>query len=221
MCFSADASFIAGTVLSGAGIASLKKTGSRNQLAFAAIPLIFGIQQFTEGFLWLSFLNPDYHFFRQPATYVFLTFAQVIWPSWVPFSVLMMEKDIVRRKVLYFMQGIGILVSVFLAFRLITTDPVAEISNHHILYHLGFSIAIIRSMSVLYFIATVVAPFVSRIKKMWSLGLTILFSYIISRIFFENYVISVWCFLAAVISIAVYWVIVEVNKPSSQTEGVI
>jgi hypothetical protein len=216
MCFSAEASFTAGTVLSVAGALSIKKAGSKQQIAFAAIPLIFGIQQLTEGFLWLALMYPDYANLQQPTTYIFLVFAQVVWPSWVPLSILLIEKDERRKRILYVMLAMGLLVSGYLAYRLLTQEITAKISGHHILYDLGFSAFIVRSFGVLYFISTVITPFFSRIKKMWSLGFTILLSYIISKIFFENYVISVWCFLAAVISISVYWVIFELNKPMAE-----
>ena len=51
MCFSAPASFIAGTALSAIGVAALRKTKSRSEVPFAMIPLLFGIQQVTEGVL--------------------------------------------------------------------------------------------------------------------------------------------------------------------------
>ena len=59
MCFSASASFGAGIVLTGIGVASIKKSDTRSKSLFASIPLIFGIQQITEGFLWLALSNPD------------------------------------------------------------------------------------------------------------------------------------------------------------------
>ena len=49
MCFSATASFIAGTTLSVVGVATLRKTEARTELPFAMIPLLFGIQQLIEG----------------------------------------------------------------------------------------------------------------------------------------------------------------------------
>ena len=44
MCFSASASFIAGTTLSGIGVAAPTRVESKNERPFAAIPLLFGIQ---------------------------------------------------------------------------------------------------------------------------------------------------------------------------------
>jgi hypothetical protein len=48
MCFSATASFVSGSVLTIAGAISLSSAKKNNQKLFAAIPLIFGIQQLFE-----------------------------------------------------------------------------------------------------------------------------------------------------------------------------
>jgi hypothetical protein len=47
MCFSANASFGMGAVLMVAGIASVKKVNNLSQVIFAAIPLLFAVQQFS------------------------------------------------------------------------------------------------------------------------------------------------------------------------------
>ena len=49
MCFSAPASFIAGTALSAIGLVALRNTRKRTEVPFAMIPLLFGIQQLIEG----------------------------------------------------------------------------------------------------------------------------------------------------------------------------
>ena len=54
LCFSASASFIAGTSLSAVGVAALKSTEARTERPFAMIPLLFGIQQMAEGVIWLT-----------------------------------------------------------------------------------------------------------------------------------------------------------------------
>ena len=48
MCFSASASFIAGTSLSAVGVAALRNTKATTEQPLAIIPLLFGIQQITE-----------------------------------------------------------------------------------------------------------------------------------------------------------------------------
>ena len=119
MCFSAVASFGAGTVLTFIGVASLKKVQSPSQIAFASVPLIFAVQQISEGFVWLSLSNQTFVGLHQMMTYVFLFFAQVVWPIWVPFAIMKLEKNDKRKKMLKVIVAIGGLVSLYLLFCLI------------------------------------------------------------------------------------------------------
>jgi hypothetical protein len=216
MCFSASVSFGAGAVLFVIGVASIKKAKTPSQFIFASIPLIFAVQQITEGFLWLALSNPDYAFLKQFATYNFLFFAQVVWPVWAPFSILKLEPKERQSKAKMFFVAIGSLVSLYLAYCLLTFQVEAKIVGHHISYVEHFPASINKYGVFLYVIVAVVPPFLSRIKRMWLLGSMILVSYIITAIFYEDYVISVWCFFAAIISIAVFVIVSELNDPSKK-----
>ena len=55
MCFSVSPSFIASTSLSAIGVATLGTPEGATERPFAAIPLLFGIQQLTEGVIWATF----------------------------------------------------------------------------------------------------------------------------------------------------------------------
>ena len=54
MCFSAATSFTAGTLLSVLGAVSLRHAQTRFEIPFAAIPLLFGMQQISEGVVWVA-----------------------------------------------------------------------------------------------------------------------------------------------------------------------
>lgn len=212
MCFSASASFGAGVVLSIVGVASIKKAKSSSQLSFASIPVLFAVQQITEGFLWLSLTNPEYASLQKITTYIFLFFAQVVWPVWVPFSILILEPKGKRELLLKILTGIGGLVSVYLAYCLWSFPVEASILGYHIFYDQDYPAAIALYCGLLYIIATIVPPFLSRIRFMWLLGTAILISYAITTIFYTNYIVSVWCFFASVISIAVYVILYQFNN---------
>ena len=55
MCFSATASFSAGAVLLGIGKLTVQSAHRRREMPLAAIPLLFAIQQLSEGVIWLTF----------------------------------------------------------------------------------------------------------------------------------------------------------------------
>ena len=54
MCFSATASFTAAVTLSALGAATLTQIRSRRELLLGSVPLLFSIQQFSEGLVWLT-----------------------------------------------------------------------------------------------------------------------------------------------------------------------
>jgi hypothetical protein len=212
MCFSAGASFGAGVILSAIGIASLKKTNEPSQYAFASIPLIFAVQQISEGFLWIALSNEGYARMENISTYIFLFFAQIVWPSWVPLAVLKFEPDIKRKKILRLLFGIGLVVSAYMAYCLIAFPVDALLIGNHISYIQNYPVTAGRFGGVLYLIASITPALVSSIKKMPALGFAILISYVIALAFYKGYIVSVWCFFAAVISGIVYFILPRVEN---------
>ncbi len=212
MCFSATASFSAGVVLTAIGIASIKKVQRPNQYLFASIPLIFAAQQIVEGFLWLALPNPEYMFAQQGLTYAFLFVAQIMWPVWVPISILMLTPKEDRKLIQKILTGIGFITGAALAFCLIYFDVSSKIHGNHVLYNQSYPDSI-RFIGVAFYLAATILPlFFSTVKNLWMLGLGILVSYIVSAIFFSRYLLSVWCFFAAIISITVYIIIVKTRR---------
>ena len=80
MCFSASASFIAGAALVTAGIATLRIVRRPSEIPFAAIPLLFGLQQLIEGLIWLSFRDAS-PLANSTLTFVYSLFSHVVWPQ--------------------------------------------------------------------------------------------------------------------------------------------
>jgi len=75
MCFSATASFTAGATLSALGIATLTQIRSRRELLLGSFPLLFAIQQFFEGLVWLTIEQTSLNTINSLLTYSFLFFA--------------------------------------------------------------------------------------------------------------------------------------------------
>lgn len=219
MCFSASASFGAGAILSVIGIASIKKVQEPKQITFACIPLLFSIQQITEGILWLALAKAEYGLVQQITTYVFIFFAQVVWPIWVPFSILIYTSKEKRKFINYILVFIGLIVSLYLAYCLLSFHIEAKVIGNHISYIQNYPIALREFGIILYFLATVVPPFFTSIKRMWILGTLILISYIITAVFYEDYIVSVWCFFASIISIAVYAILHKTKASENKTES--
>ena len=228
MCFSATASFGASAVLGTIGIITVAKAKTKSQQVFAVIPLIFAVQQLSEGLLWLSLKNNDLATWQSMLTYMFLVFAMAVWPFWIPFSIWLLEKDSKRKKIIKNFVWIGAGVAVGVGFVLFSypvkvitpfcfTCPDSSTSAVYNHLHYEFTIPplvknLIVAFSVLYIGATIITPFLSGIKKMKWLGLVFLASYLFAVTLYNGFVISVWCFFAALLSFVVLWVIIDLRK---------
>lgn len=216
MCFSAGASFTAGTLLGTIGVVSLSKVAKPAQIPFAGIPLIFGIQQLCEGLVWLSFSKPAVEPWRMTLAYAFLFFAQVLWPTWLPVSITLLETDPARKKRLRFISACGVLVSLITGYRLLFYPVTAQIKEHHIHYLIQAPTILAVVTSVLYFVATILPGYVSGIKHMKLLATLLLGSLIISKLFYSVYLISVWCYFAAVLSVVIVYIIKHLHATAKE-----
>lgn len=227
MCFSATASFGASAVLGVVGIITVTKAKTKPQKVFATIPLIFAVQQFVEGMLWLSLKDPGLASWHSSFTYIFLVFAMPVWPLWIPLTIRLLEKDPRRKKIINVFVAIGAAVSACVAFVLFRypvevmtpaclTCPVSSTSvTDHLHYEFAFppvAKSLIGTITIFYIMATIVTPFVSSIKKMKWLGVVFLASYLFAVIFYKGFVLSVWCFFAALLSFVVLWIIMDLRK---------
>jgi hypothetical protein len=207
MCFSPEASFIGGAVISTIGIATIRKVHKPSQIIFACIPFFFGIQQITEGFLWLTLPLPDYIIIQKLSAYIFLLMALVIWPIMIPLSVLVMETTKKKIMILRILLVAGIALSLYYTFCLISFSINPQIMRFHIQYNTDFPKSIALFIFATYLIVTITPLFVSSIKRTHLLGIMMFLSCLVTAIFFTQYLTSVWCFFAALISGVVYWIL--------------
>lgn len=212
MCFSPEASFAGGIIIFAIGIATVRKVHKPSQLVFASIPLFFGIQQFAEGFLWLTIPHPEYGYIQKFSATIFLIMAQVLWPIMIALSVLLMEENKKRKKTLRVLLAMGISLSSYYAYCLTFYNVSPKIMGYHIKYVTDFP----KTFSVLaftvYLIATITPLFVSSIKKTHLLGVLMSGSCLVTAIFFTQYLVSVWCFFAALMSGVIFWILNDSKK---------
>ena len=129
MCFSAEASFGASAVLGAVGVVCLRKVSNPKQYFFAAIPVFFALQQFSEVFVWLSVIDSDWVGFRKIPAYFFLIFALLVWPVWLPLSLWFIETRPKIKKLLLAAVGFGLLFALILGFFLFNHSVSPEIKG--------------------------------------------------------------------------------------------
>jgi len=211
MCFSAGASFAGGVIITAIGVMTVRRNSDPSRRMFAAIPLIFGVQQISEGFVWVALQSSGNDLMLSIASGIFLFAAVILWPVYLPLSVMLMEKIKLRRQIIWFLFITGLVASLYYAIGILLFDVTPQISSHHIKYANEFPRPPANSIFIIYLIATLTPLFVSSVRKMWLMGLLMTISCLITGIFFREFLTSVWCFFAALISVVI-WLIVRNEK---------
>jgi hypothetical protein len=202
MCFSASASFSAAGILAIIGMITVQKAKERYRM-FSCIPMIFALQQITEGLLWLSFENSMLMKYESFFTYSFLFFAFILWPIWVPLSVYRIEPRSSKKLWLGLCSLSGIFIAFSLFSYLYTYGANASVLDHHIIYTMFYPEVLVMPGTALYLIATIIPFFISSMRWGWLFGVTLFLSYLVTIYFYYQAFVSVWCFFAALLSILV------------------
>ena len=212
MCFSATASFTAGAGLLIVGAVTARRARQRAELPFALIPVLFGLQQLIEGTIWLTF--PD----KAPGlngvlTFVYSLFSHVLWPVYVPIAILLLERAVCRRRILVAIAVAGAAVGLYLLYFLVRLPIISQAEGRHIAYlspHFYLT-----AVMVLYVLGTCVSMLVSSHRRVRLFGLAAFIAYVVTYVFYTTWVISVWCFFAAVLSVIV--LLYFPRRPASQS----
>ena len=206
MCFSAAASFTVAAVLLPASaycIETARRIGP-NWLAFAIIPLAFSIQQAIEGLVWLSISASDQSNLAITSR-GYLFFSHFFWLAWIPLSVYLLERDPWRRKLLLILMALGVVagLSIFLPSLLISDWLSVELAHNSLNYKAVLIYDGIASRTLLrgsYALFIVSILFLSSLSRVRIFGGLIVAALLVTNLFFAHAIISVWCFLAAVLS---------------------
>jgi hypothetical protein len=199
MCFSAPASYIASGGLAIVGVDSLRRANKKQKM-FAAIPVLFAIQQFFEGYQWTSLVSGS---MSDMSAYVFIFFALLFWPIYLPITVFVLDEK--RRNVLRWMIIFGIiLVAYFLNFVFISPLEARIVSNS-IQYNTDNLFGI---FSTIPYLIIVCGSFLlsSKDPLRW-FGVALLTSAVGSEILYLNTFTSVWCYFSALLSSIIYFYI--------------
>src|SRR5277367_1966113 len=206
MCFSATANFVGSGVLGTVGIVALTKVKHRRELLFAALPALFAIHQFIEGFVWLGLdgiLSPAVAHDMGAA---FMLYAQGLLPFLLPLSVFLFEPDGKGRRRMVPFLVLGGATTLYILWAL-TAYPLE-------LYVRGNSIVYINqatnntTIAILYVIATCGTLFFSQVRAMVLFGAANLVILLAVMAFKRYAFTSLWCAYAAVASViilAYFW----------------
>lgn len=198
MCFSATASFAAGAALSAAGGVTVSRSEGKAELPLALVPLLFGIQQITEGFLWVG-INRSLAGLQTWTTYIFSMFSHVFWPMFVPFAILLVEPSQRRRRALRVFVAMGVSVGAYLFFFIMRYPVTSRVEGRSIFYDSPHFFIV--GVLVTYFLATCASGLFSSHRIVNVFGVSAFGLAVAAYLVSVKTFVSVWCFFAAILSL--------------------
>jgi hypothetical protein len=206
VCFSAAANFVGSGVLGGIGIVTLTKVKHRRELLFAALPMLFAVHQFIEGFVWLGLdgiLSPAVAHDMGAA---FMLYAQGLLPFLLPLSVLLFEPTVKRRRRMLPFLVIGGSTTLYILWALTAFSTQVFIKGNSIVYLNPATNN--TAVAVVYVIATCGSLFFSKVTDMIIFGAAN-FVILLTVMAVRRYAFtSLWCAYAAIASViilAYFW----------------
>jgi hypothetical protein len=201
LCFSATANFVGSGVLGTIGVVTLMKVKHRREILFAALPTLFAVHQFIEGFVWLGLdgiLSPTVAHNMGAA---FMLYAQGLLPFLLPLSVLLFEPHVKsRRRMLPFL-ALGAATALYILWALTAYPLQLYIRQNSIVYINQATNN--TTVALFYVIATCGSLFFSKIRMMVIFGAANLAILLIVMEVKRYAFTSLWCAYAAVASVII------------------
>lgn len=206
MCFSATASFALGGALIPTGAYALSKArrSENNWMPFAVYPMAFGIQQVFEGFVWLG-LTTENTAMTELAARGFMFFSHFFWLFWVPLSVWLIEDDRIRSRMMAVLCGLGTLLglAIYLPVLVFPESLTVSIVSLSIDYDVALNMKTefnVGAIRLAYGAIIIGALILSSDRRIQIFGGLVAASLVVTSLFYDYALISVWCFFAAVLS---------------------
>ena len=201
MCFSPQADFIAGAVIAGVGVQTLRRVRVRRELIVGALPLLLGVHQLVEAFVWLGLRGEVSPGLGDTAKEAYIVFAHAILPVLVPLGFTLLEPDRRRARWMWPLVGLGLLLGVYLLWQ-VTAYPVgAQLQARCIDYttHTPNDLLI----GVLYVVVTCGPALISSRRYLRWFGVASLAGVIAVALVRVDELTSLWCVYVALVSVLI------------------
>jgi len=218
MCFSAAVSFTVGAgLLIGGAYASHKALAiNKKYLPVAMMPIFAGLQQLSEGMVWVGMTTGDPQLVLWSAL-VFIFFTWFMWPFWIPLSVYVLEPPESRRKHLFFvfmLIGLGLGLVLYVP-HLANPDWINVSINRDSLAYEGTMLLDFMlprlTTNIIYLSLIIIPPLLSRYRHVKFFGLTLIAVVVVDFMFLRYAYISFFCLLAGLGTVHLIYIIVR-NK---------
>lgn len=189
------------------GILTLRKVSTPNEVLFALLPLLFGLHQFTEGFVWLGEGDIIERRALNLAAGIFIYYAQGLLPFLVPFSLWLIEKNGWRRKLIGILSALGFFLSVYVMYGLATLPSNVMVINNTLYYYNPWTAH--TWVAIIYVLTTCGSLMLSGSISIALFGVLNLIGLTLIYLWRPYGFTSLWCLYAAAISGLLYFYFVE------------
>lgn len=201
MCYSAEASFIAGGVLAATSISIARIPKDKGSLPLSIIPAVFAAHQLVEGVVWLTQGQIESVTLESAAVLLYVLIAYIFWPIFIPYSSYRMEPDHRRRWLILICQVVGIAVGLNYLLGMLQSPVGVSVETCNLSYRVGY----LWNIGPAYIVAVSIPFLVSSHRGLVLFGMAVVGSaatalYLSSQPGFP----SVWCFFAAILSGGLY-----------------
>lgn len=201
MCFSAGADVVGGIVIGAIGVDVLRHVdGRRRYAALAALPLLLAAHQLDEAFVWWGLQGHIPASAGHVATWIYLTFAFVVLPVFVPAAIFLLEPAGRRRMMMVPFIALGVVVGGLLLAAMVRGPVTAELGRHYVGYSTDLRAG--GLVVTLYVTATCGSLILSGVRDIARYGVVNLIAVVLlARLTIDGFA-SLWCGWAAISSAA-------------------
>ena len=201
MCFSPAADFTVGAVVAGIGVETLRRVRVRRELIVGALPLLFGVHQLVEGFVWLGLRGEVSAGLGDAAKETYIFYAHAVLPVIVPFGFMLLEPDRRRSRWMWPLVCLGLLLGAYLLWQ-VSAYPVGAQEDARCIDYTTHT-PNDALIGLLYVIATCGPAMISSRRYLRSFGLVSLAGVIVTALVRVDELTSLWCLYVAMVSVLI------------------
>jgi len=188
-------------VIGAVGIDVLRHLDGRTRyMMLAALPMLFAVHQLDEAFVWWGLQGHVPTSVGHVAVWIYLAFAFVVLPVYLPIAILVLEPPGRRRQLIVPFVVLGAAVAGVLLAAMVRGPVNAELAPHYIIYSTDLRADTIVVM--MYVVATCGALILSGARDVARYGVVNLIAVVLlARLTIDGFA-SLWCAWAAISSAA-------------------
>ena len=216
MCFSPQGDLAGGIVVVAIGVDALRHVKGRSEyVALAALPIVLGLHQVDEAFVWWGLQGHVARGIGQLAMWIYLVVALVVLPILVPMLVTFLEPSPRRRWRIVPFTVVGVVAAAVLLEAMLVGHPSARLARYHLAYTIGLRHGIL--VIGLYIVATCGPLLVSGYRSFFWFGVANVGAVVTLALLCADGFTSLWCFYAALVSGAIALHLRFAKSPLAQT----